>query len=130
MRDTEDAVRDAMLNGTPGQRKALLKELVVELIVCVACGIGTANGRGSTRQGIGDPASRGVVSIWPPVSPTETMLAQSEVFGNASKWKAPWFKGRVVAAFACAGSYFARTGEALEVQVLAHDLGVEDAQVP
>jgi hypothetical protein len=33
VRDAEDALRDAMLNGTPGQRKALLKELVVEVRV-------------------------------------------------------------------------------------------------
>ena len=33
MRDAEEAVRDAMLNGTPGQRKALLKELIVEVRV-------------------------------------------------------------------------------------------------
>ena len=31
--DAEEALRDAMLNGTPGQRKALLKELVVEVRV-------------------------------------------------------------------------------------------------
>ena len=29
----EEAVRDAMLNGTSGQRKALLKELIVEVRV-------------------------------------------------------------------------------------------------
>ena len=33
VRDAEHAVRDAMLHGTPGQRKALLKELVVEVRV-------------------------------------------------------------------------------------------------
>jgi hypothetical protein len=33
VRDAEGAVRDAMLNGTRGQRKALLKELVVEVRV-------------------------------------------------------------------------------------------------
>jgi site-specific DNA recombinase len=33
MRDAEEAVRDAMLNGTAGQRKALLKELIVEVRV-------------------------------------------------------------------------------------------------
>ena len=33
MRDAEEAIRDAMLNGTPGQRKALLKELIVEVRV-------------------------------------------------------------------------------------------------
>ncbi len=31
--EAEDALREAMLNGTPGQRKALLKELVVEVRV-------------------------------------------------------------------------------------------------
>ena len=33
MRDAEEAVRDAMLHGTSGQRKALLRELVVEVRV-------------------------------------------------------------------------------------------------
>jgi hypothetical protein len=33
VRDAEEAVREAMLNGTPGQRKALLKELIVEVRV-------------------------------------------------------------------------------------------------
>ena len=33
VRNAADAVRDVMLNGTPGQRKALLKELIVEVRV-------------------------------------------------------------------------------------------------
>jgi site-specific DNA recombinase len=33
VRDAEEALRDAMVNGTPGQRKALLKELIVEVRV-------------------------------------------------------------------------------------------------
>jgi site-specific DNA recombinase len=33
MRNVKETLRDAMLNGTPGQRKALLKELVVEVSV-------------------------------------------------------------------------------------------------
>jgi hypothetical protein len=33
VRDAEEAVRDVMLHGAPGQRKALLKELVVEVRV-------------------------------------------------------------------------------------------------
>jgi site-specific DNA recombinase len=33
VRNAEETVRDAMLNGTPGQRKALLKELIVEVTV-------------------------------------------------------------------------------------------------
>ena len=33
VRSAEETVRDAMLHGTPGQRKALLKELIVEVRV-------------------------------------------------------------------------------------------------
>jgi site-specific DNA recombinase len=33
VRNAEDAVREAMMSGTPGQRKALLKELIVEVRV-------------------------------------------------------------------------------------------------
>jgi hypothetical protein len=33
MRNVKEILRDAMLKGTPGQRKALLKELVVEVRV-------------------------------------------------------------------------------------------------
>jgi hypothetical protein len=33
VRSAEEAVREAMLHGTPGQRKALLKELIVEVRV-------------------------------------------------------------------------------------------------
>jgi hypothetical protein len=33
VRSAEEAVRDAMLSGTPGQLKALLKELIVEVRV-------------------------------------------------------------------------------------------------
>jgi len=33
VRSAEEAVRDAMRNGTPGQRKGLLKELIVEVRV-------------------------------------------------------------------------------------------------
>lgn len=33
VRDAEEAVREAMLNGTPGQRKSLLNGLIVEVRV-------------------------------------------------------------------------------------------------
>jgi dehydrogenase/reductase SDR family member 1 len=66
-----------------------------------------------------------VVSIWPPASRTEGMLAQP-VFGDVSDWKQPLFTGRVVAAFAAAGDWLARSGEALIVEDLARELGVTD----
>jgi dehydrogenase/reductase SDR family member 1 len=69
----------------------------------------------------------GVVSIWPPASRTEGMLAEPEVFGDTSGWKPTLFTGRVVAAFASAGDWLARSGEALVVDDLAVELGVDDS---
>ena len=67
-----------------------------------------------------------VVSIWPPASRTEGVLAQPEVFGDVSNWKPPLYTGRVVAAFVAAGNWLARSGEALVVDDLAGQLGVSD----
>jgi short-subunit dehydrogenase len=47
-----------------------------------------------------------------PASTTEGVLAQSETFGDLSRWKAPLFTGRVVAAFAAEADALARSGEA------------------
>ena len=69
-----------------------------------------------------------VVSIWPPASRTEGVLAQAEVFGDVGAWKEPIFTGRVVAAFMAAGDFFARSGEALVVEDLAKQLGVVDTR--
>jgi len=69
-----------------------------------------------------------VISIWPPASRTEGVLAQPEVWGDLSEWKPPFFTGRVVAAFAAAGDWLARSGEALVVSDLARELGVNDPQ--
>jgi dehydrogenase/reductase SDR family member 1 len=69
-----------------------------------------------------------VVSIWPPATRTEGVLAQKEVFGDLSKWKEPIFTGRVVAALAMSGDLLAQSGEALVVDDLAAKLGVSDAR--
>jgi dehydrogenase/reductase SDR family member 1 len=66
-----------------------------------------------------------VVSIWPPASRTEGMLAQP-MFDNVGDWKPPLFTGRVVAAFASTGEWLARSGEALVVDDLAKELGVTE----
>ena len=60
-----------------------------------------------------------VVSIWPPASLTEGVLAQQEVFGDLSKWKEPLFTGRVVAALATSSDLLERSGQALVVEELA-----------
>lgn len=67
-----------------------------------------------------------VVSIWPPASRTEGVLAEPEVFGDVGEWKPPLFTGRVVAAFAAAGDWMSRSGEALVVDDLANELGVSE----
>ena len=72
-----------------------------------------------------------VVSVWPPASRTEGMLAQPEVFGNLrGEWKAPLFTGRVVAAFAARKDCHERSGEALVVEDLAEELGISDLEGP
>jgi dehydrogenase/reductase SDR family protein 1 len=65
-----------------------------------------------------------VLSIWPPASRTEGVLAQPEVFGDVGDWKPPLFTGRVVAALVSTGACLLRSGEALVVDDLAEELGV------
>ena len=65
-----------------------------------------------------------VVSIWPPGSRTEGVLAEPDVWGDISDWRPPLFTGRVVAAFAASGAWEGRSGEALVVDDLATELGV------
>ena len=68
-----------------------------------------------------------VVSIWPPASKTEGVLAQPDVFGDLSQWRPPLFTGRVVAALASAEDSLARSGQALIIEDLAGELGVSAA---
>jgi dehydrogenase/reductase SDR family member 1 len=69
-----------------------------------------------------------VVSIWPPATKTEGVLAQPDAFGDVSDWRTPFFTGRVVAAFAAQTDTLARTGEALVIEDLAKELGISDAE--
>lgn len=71
-----------------------------------------------------------VVSVWPPASRTEGVVAQKEVFGDLSTWKEPIFTGRVVAALAALPHALARSGTALIVEDLARELGVSEADSP
>jgi NAD(P)-dependent dehydrogenase (short-subunit alcohol dehydrogenase family) len=67
-----------------------------------------------------------VVSIWPPASKTEGVLAQPDVFGDLSEWRPPLFTGRVVAAIASAVDPLARS----VIEDLAGELGVGSAMSP
>jgi dehydrogenase/reductase SDR family member 1 len=67
-----------------------------------------------------------VVSMWPPASRTEGVLAQPGPWGDVSDWKPPLFTGRVVAAFAASDGVLRSSGEALVVTDLAEELGVAD----
>lgn len=69
----------------------------------------------------------GVVSIWPPASRTEAVLAQAHPLGDPAAWKEPIFTGRVLAAFIAKSDAFARTGESLVVTDLATEFGVSVA---
>ena len=66
-----------------------------------------------------------VVSLWPPPSKTEGMLADATDETNVDAWSSTEFTGRVIAALAVENP-LARTGEALSVRPLAVELGVDD----
>jgi dehydrogenase/reductase SDR family protein 1 len=71
-----------------------------------------------------------VVSVWPPASLIEGVLADPELFGDLSRWRPPVFTGRVIAALAAADNPLARNGEALVITDLARELGVVDPIPP
>ena len=65
-----------------------------------------------------------VVEVWPPFSATEGVLAEADVFDDASRAKPPLFTGRVVAALVARNDLLTRSGEALVIDDLALELGV------
>jgi dehydrogenase/reductase SDR family member 1 len=67
-----------------------------------------------------------VLSLWPPPSSTERMLASVEEGDDPSKWSTPIFTGRVIAALAARPGVRPETGKALRVRELAQQLQVED----
>lgn len=66
-----------------------------------------------------------VVSLWPPPSKTEGMLAHAGEGASTAAWSSTGFTGRVIAALA-ANEPLARTGRVLRVRELAAELGVAD----
>jgi dehydrogenase/reductase SDR family protein 1 len=72
------------------------------------------------------PHGVAVVSLWPPPSQTESMLASAGSTGNVSRWSDTRFTGRVVAALAMSSGVMERSGKAFGVRDLAKELGVPD----
>jgi NAD(P)-dependent dehydrogenase (short-subunit alcohol dehydrogenase family) len=66
-----------------------------------------------------------VVSLWPPPTRTEGMLADAGNT-NTGSWSSPEFTGRVIAALADDPELIQRSGKVLRVRELARDLAVAD----
>jgi dehydrogenase/reductase SDR family protein 1 len=74
----------------------------------------------SELQGIGVV----VVSLWPPPTRTEGILADAGADTNTAAWSSP--TGRVIAALASDSELSGRSGQVLRVRDLARDLGPPD----
>jgi dehydrogenase/reductase SDR family protein 1 len=67
-----------------------------------------------------------VVSLWPRLTRTEGVKAHPELFKNLSRAWSPEFNGRLVAALAADPLVIEKTGQALDIAVVASDYGVTD----
>jgi NAD(P)-dependent dehydrogenase (short-subunit alcohol dehydrogenase family) len=67
-----------------------------------------------------------VVSVWPPPTRTEGMLASAGPHTNTAAWSSSEFTGRVIAALATDSQLTERSGTVLRVRELAQELGVSD----
>jgi len=67
-----------------------------------------------------------VVSLWPPPTQTEGMLANADVGTNTAAWSSPLFTGQVIAALAAESELSERSGKVLRVRELGKELGVRD----
>lgn len=69
-----------------------------------------------------------VLSLWPPPSTTEGMLAAAGPTDDIRQWSSPVLTGRVIAALATHPQTLARTGTALRVRDLADEFGIADTR--
>jgi NAD(P)-dependent dehydrogenase (short-subunit alcohol dehydrogenase family) len=67
-----------------------------------------------------------VVSLWPPPSRTEGMLADAGAGTNTAAWSSPEFTGRVIAVLSVDAGLSERAGKVFRVRDLARELGVPD----
>jgi len=67
-----------------------------------------------------------VLSIWPRMTQTEAVLANTDRFPNANQAWMQLFNGRVVARLAADADVARFNGQALDVGVLADEYGIDD----
>ena len=67
-----------------------------------------------------------VLSLWPPPTRTEGMLADAGPDANTAAWSSPEFTGRVIAALVSDLGLNTRSGKTLRVRDLARELAVPD----
>ena len=67
-----------------------------------------------------------VMSVWPPPTRTEGMLADADEGTNTAAWSSPEFTGRVIAALALDPELSERGGTVIRVRDLARELGITD----
>jgi dehydrogenase/reductase SDR family member 1 len=67
-----------------------------------------------------------VVSLWPRLTRTEGVVAHPELFKNLSGAWSPAFNGRLVAALAADARVIGKTGQALDIAVVASEYGLTD----
>lgn len=72
------------------------------------------------------PHGVAVISLWPPPSLTESMLASADPTDDVSRWSDTRFTGRIVVALAGAAGIMERSGKAFSVRELAKEFGVPD----
>ncbi len=75
------------------------------------------------------PYQVAVVSLWPPLTTTEKVLARADRY-ELSRAHSPWFTSRAVAALAADPQVMQRTGQALAVTDLAAEYGFGDLDPP
>ncbi len=67
-----------------------------------------------------------VISLWPPPTRTEGMLADAGAETNTAAWSSPEFTGRVIAALATDPASNKLSGQTRRVRELAQELGIVD----
>lgn len=67
-----------------------------------------------------------VVSLWPRLTRTEGVIAHPELFKDLSRAWSPVFNGRLVTALATDPRVIEKTGQALDIAVVANEFGLTD----
>lgn len=69
-----------------------------------------------------------VVSVWPPPTSTDGMLASADEGDDPASWSTPVFTGRVIAALATDPAIMEKSGRAFRARELAAEFGIDDAR--